>query len=177
MQNAEATQETKKPTKKEDDLLIVSNHITSNIKSEENNVTNISKDIGTDTNDLILENEFDFQSLKKNYINNLISWSFLKKLSDYNQWPLVCMGNIIENSLKAEVESKNIYLDCRAYNKHVYCNIENNNSKEKFSRHEGIHLNKVDDFTSKILCLSIKDDGKGIPTPIFNKFIYSIIEM
>jgi hypothetical protein len=183
MQNVESnTKENKKPLKKEDELLLVSNHITSNIKNEEkekenlNNNNNVihSKDIAIDTKDLIIENEFDFQSLKQNYINNLISWSFLKKLSDYNQWPLVCIGNIIENSLKTEVGSKNIYLDCRAYNKHVYCDIEKLNSEEKFRRHEGIHLSKVDDFTSKTLCLTIKDDGKGISTPVFNKFIYSL---
>jgi hypothetical protein len=180
MQNVETTtREIKKPLKKEDDLLLVSNHITSSIKNEENNnISGVihSKDIGTDTKDLIVENEFDFESLKKNYINNLISWSFLKKLSEYNQWPLVCIGNIIENSLKDEVGSKNIYLDCRAYNKQVYDDIENNNLynyEKKFKKHEGIHLSKVDDFTSKNLCLTIKDDGKGISTPIFNKFIHS----
>ena len=64
-----------------------------------------------DTNDLINMNDYSKDKLKQNYVNNLITWSFLKKLSDYHQWPLGCIGNLIQNSLKPHIQSKNIYLD------------------------------------------------------------------
>jgi len=64
-----------------------------------------------DTNDLININDYSKDKLKQNYVNNLITWSFLKKLSDYHQWPLGCIGNLIQNSLKPHIQSKNIYLD------------------------------------------------------------------
>jgi hypothetical protein len=64
-----------------------------------------------DTNDLINMNDYSKDKLKQNYVNNLITWNFLKKLSDYHQWPLGCIGNLIQNSLKPHIQSKNIYLD------------------------------------------------------------------
>ena len=51
--------------------------------------TNVGiKDESIDTNDLVDDNYFDFEKLKSNYLNNLLSWSFLKKISDFSQWPL-----------------------------------------------------------------------------------------
>ena len=183
MQNLEESIELieKNKNKKEDDLLFLTNCITTS-ENLDISKTLPYQDQATDTNDLFIENEFDFENLKKNYLNNLISWSFLKKISEFNQWPLGCLGNIIENSLKSQVNSKNIYVDVRAYNKYVYSGIERNFpneitenfKKEKFSRHEGITLNNVKDFSNKILVLSIKDDGVGIPTSEFNKFLYSL---
>ena len=64
-----------------------------------------------DTNDLINMNDYSKDKLKQNYINNLITWKFLKNLCDYHQWPLGCIGNLIQNSLKPHIQSKNIYLD------------------------------------------------------------------
>ena len=41
--------------------------------------------ISTDTSDLVGQDFFTFEEIKKNYLNNLISWTFLKKLSEFNQ--------------------------------------------------------------------------------------------
>lgn len=170
-----------KRPKTEDDLLLLTNDISiSNVNQEIIN-KNLKKDVSTDTRELIFENEFDFEVLKKNYLNNLVSWTFLKKLSDFNQWPLGCLGNIIENSLKPEVDSQNIFVDARAYNKYVYTDIEKNYPeeitedflKEKYSKYEGISLQAINDFSHKIIVLSIKDDGKGIPSDEFNRIFYS----
>ena len=64
--------------------------------------------ISTDTSDLVGQDFFTFEEIKKNYLNNLISWTFLKKLSEFNQWSLGCIGNFVMNSLKEQVTAKNI---------------------------------------------------------------------
>jgi len=177
--------------KKEDDLLILSNNLNTLINNnkflkDQKETSDFldrapPRDEATDTFDLIPESTFDFESLKKNYLNNLISWSFLKKLSDMNQWPLGCLGNIVENSFKYEVQAKNIHVDVRAYYKQVYKGVERNYPevitesflKRKYAKSDGTPLSQVSNFADKILVLSVKDDGKGIPASEFNKALYS----
>ena len=192
MQNVEEIKDSKSPSNnynkssKEDDLLIVSNNL--NTANTQNPIQNPDlsnrappRDAATDTSDLFPESLFDFENLKKNYLNNMISWSFLKNLSDMNQWPLACIGNLIENSFKSEVNAKNICLDVRAYSKFVYRGVEKNYQeiitesflKKKYAKCQGIELNQVDNFSDQILVLSLKDDGKGINSSDFNKIIYS----
>ena len=71
---------------------------------------NDMEDFATDTNDLLNMNFYSFEEIKKNYLNNLITWQFLKSLSDFYKWPLGCLGNFIKNSIKDYVNSKNIYI-------------------------------------------------------------------
>jgi len=143
-------------TKKEEDLLITSSNLNTINNAFENPNTDNSdcpppRDVGTDTNDLILENNLNFENKKENDLNKIISWSFLKRLSDMNQWPLGCLGNFIENSFKKEVDSKNVLIDVRAYNKYVYIGIERyypeiiNESflKKKYSKCEGLLISQV----------------------------------
>lgn len=118
-----------------------------NTNSIQPQVNNNMEEKSTDTNDLGDQYFFTFEEIKKNYLNNLISWSFLKKISEFNQWPIGCIGNFILNSLKDQVESKNIYID-------LVESIENKKNK-------------------KINLLSIKDDGKGINCLDFNQIMYS----
>jgi hypothetical protein len=135
-----------------------------------NNITNFVKkdvtmlDVGVDTEDLNEDNQFDFEALKKNYLNNMISWSFLKKLAEYNQWPLGCIANFIDNSIKPEIGAKLINIEVNAYDKKVYTR-ENNNANYLISNNT--------DTTNKIVVLSIKDDGKGISAKEFNQMLYS----
>ena len=72
---------------------------------------NEMEDFSTDTNDLINMNYFSFEEIKKNYLNNMMTWHFLKQLSDFYKWPIGCIGNFIKNSLKDYVSSNNIYID------------------------------------------------------------------
>ena len=69
------------------------------------------EDFSTDTNDLINMNFYSFEEIKKNYLNNMMTWHFLKQLSDFYKWPIGCIGNFIKNSLKDYVSSKNIHID------------------------------------------------------------------
>ena len=72
------------------------------------------EDFSTDTNDLINMNFFSFEEIKKNYLNNMMTWNFLKQLSAFYKWPIGCIGNFIKNSLKDYVSSRNIYIDYKS---------------------------------------------------------------
>ena len=77
------------------------------------------KETGCDTEDLCEDNTFNFKDIKRKYINNLISWSFLKKISDIFQWPLGCFGNLIDNSIFHGNATK-VAIDVNCYDKKVY---------------------------------------------------------
>ena len=110
-----------------------------------NNINNDMEDFAADTNDLININFYSFEELKKNYLNNLITWKFLKSLSDFYKWPIGCIGTFIKNCIKESVNSKNIYINFKKY--------------------------KNDE-----VCLSIKDDGKGMSCSEFNGVMFSFIK-
>ena len=118
---------------------------TTDISNKEIKLDNDMEDFAADTNDLLDINFYSFEELKKNYLNNLITWKFLKSLSDFYKWPIGCLGIFLKNSLKGEVNSKNIYIDIKRYN---------NNE----------------------ICLSIKDDGKGMSCSEFNGVMFSFIK-
>ena len=104
------------------------NNITNNdYRSDENIEINRKdmEDFEADTNDLINMNFYSFEEIKKNYLNNLITWEFLKSLSDFYKWPIGCMGNFLKNSLKDYVSSKNIYIDIKKIkNDEIYLSIK-----------------------------------------------------
>lgn len=226
--------------KNEDKVLMVSNTITY-VKSlnKKNETIQVNKE--TETSDLYDYNEYDLEILKKNFINPLFSWSMLEKISDFYQWPFICLGNFIENSLSKEVNSQNIEINLKLFKKNNFSNgiqnnqknqnknqyqennikilnsigintiidrspnsnivnyyVNNNNNskdikfifndikfqdlKETYSKNkmqmipsEEILLNdNNDDFAEKLKpVLVIKDDGKGIPTILFNQILFS----
>jgi hypothetical protein len=137
----------------------MSNNLSTNFRKDV-----VMTDVGVDTEDLVEDNQFDFEALKKNYLNNMISWSFLKKLAEYNQWPLGCIANFIDNSIKPEVLANQIEIDVNALDKNVYTR-DHINSNHRLSNNT--------DTTNKILVLSIKDNGIGIPVKEFNQILYS----
>ena len=104
------------------------NNITNNdYRSDENIEINRKdmEDFEADTNDLINMNFYSFEEIKKNYLNNLITWEFLKSLSDFYKWPIGCLGNFLKNSLKDYVNSKNIYIDIKKIkNDEIYLSIK-----------------------------------------------------
>ena len=93
--------------------------------------------------------------------------------------------------MKEKVETKNIYIDLKVFDKSVYklerlekqsannenINILNQNNEENFNN--GENKNEINnnfqsiDYKEKILVLTIKDDGCGISIKKFNKIIYS----
>jgi hypothetical protein len=153
---------------KDESYLIIANTINSVVNNNNNNIsnnrTNVTySEIGVDTSTLYEDHTFDYESLKKNYINTMISWSFLKKLSEFHQWPIGCIGNFIENSLAQDVQAKNIHIDIQAYDRLVY--TSDNVGLTGLSNHTNL--------ANKILVLSIKDDGAGISIKEFNQILFS----
>ena len=89
-----------------------------------NNIINM-EDFSADTNDLLNMNFYSFEEIKKNYLNNLMTWQFLKSLSDFYRWPIGCIGNFIKNSLKDYVGSEKIYIDIKKIkNDEIYLSIK-----------------------------------------------------
>ena len=97
------------------------------------------EDFAADTNDLLDINFYSFEELKKNYLNNLITWKFLKSLSDFYKWPIGCIGNFIKNSLKENVNSKNIFIDIKKYkNNEIYLSIKDDGKGMTCSQFNGV---------------------------------------
>jgi hypothetical protein len=149
-------------TRPDESYLIISNSVNS-INHNHIKPPVTYNDIGVDTNGLYEDHTFDYESLKKNYINTMISWSFLKKLSEFHQWPLACIGNFVENSLHQDVQAKNFYIDVVAYDKFIYT-VDNS---------QPIKLTNSTNLSNKLLVLSLKDDGAGIAIKEFNQILFS----
>ena len=97
------------------------------------------EDFSTDTNDLLNMDLFSFEEIKKNYLNNLMTWNFLKSLSDFYKWPIGCLGNFLKNSLKDYVNTKNIYIDIKKFkNDEIYLSIKDDGKGISCSDFNGI---------------------------------------
>jgi hypothetical protein len=72
-----------------------------NKNSEKYRKTMKIRDIGIDTTNFndFYNNSFNFKEIKSNYLSNLISFSFLKKVGTFYQWPFLCFSNLVENSI------------------------------------------------------------------------------
>ena len=109
---------------------------------DDNNIIdndNDMEDFAADTNDLLDINFYSFEELKKNYLNNLITWKFLKSLSDFYKWPIGCIGNFIKNSLKENVNSKNIFINIKKYkNNEIYLSIKDDGKGMTCSQFNGV---------------------------------------
>lgn len=180
-----------KVEKNPNEFLLVSNTV--NIMSftnlsEKPKITQVEmekEEKAVDTNDLFPESDLDLEVLKKKYLNNMISWQFLRKIADFHQWPLACIGNFIENSSKPLVETKNIHINMKVYEKSVYKtekldNYDNQRSNENSEKSmKNIRIDSENssiqniDYKDKIIVLTVKDDGCGISIKKFNKLIYS----
>lgn len=190
--------------KSDEKILILKNSIISpnnTTNPYENNYSKEKKDIQTseislDTSDLSANLEFEANILKKKFTNPLLSWKMLEKISDFNQWPFNCLGNLIENSLKKDNNTFNIHIDIKFFKFQKEKKIENSKSQKlNFSEKEKENLlkkyflsakgnekkfaNEIEEKNSKEnlnskAVLIIKDDGKGISSENFNTIFSSI---
>ena len=159
----------------EQDYLILSHNIellTAN--SKRNEKASKMKETGCDTQDLCEDNTFNFKDIKRKYINNLISWSFLKKISDMFQWPLGCFGNLIDNS-SIHGKATKVAIDVNCYDKKVYDRLTQANANTDLSAYKKADssLEAYNDYSEKQIVYSIKDNGKGIPVEKFNQIMFS----
>ena len=147
-----------------------------NKNSEKYRKTMKIRDIGIDTTNFndFYNNSFNFKEIKSNYLSNLISFSFLKKVGTFYQWPFLCFSNLIENSIIHGNSSK-IDVDINCYEEEIYKRLElatkNTNLSEYKQESNDLEIYKGD-YSHKILVLSIKDNGVGIETELFNKILF-----
>lgn len=147
-----------------------------NKNSEKYRKTMKIRDIGIDTTNFndFFNNSFNFKEIKTNYLSNLISFSFLKKVGTFYQWPFLCFSNLVENSI-IHGKSSQIDIDINCYEDEIYKRLElatkNTNLLEYQPESSDLELYKGD-YSNKILVLSIKDNGTGIETELFNKILF-----
>ena len=120
--------------------IVLSDNNNNEINDDETNIIdNDIEDFAADTNDLLDINFYSFEELKKNYLNNLITWKFLKSLSDFYKWPIGCIGNFIKNSLKEKINTKNIYIDINKYkNDEIFLLIKDDGKGMSCSQFNGV---------------------------------------
>ena len=134
------------------------------------------RDIGIDTTSFseFFDNSFNFKEIKSDYLSNLISFSFLKKVGGFYQWPLLCFSNLIENSI-IHGKATNIDININCYDSEIYKRLELANKNTNLSEYQSppSQLEKYGgDYTNKVLVLSIGDNGGGIEKEIFNKILF-----
>jgi hypothetical protein len=134
------------------------------------------RDIGIDTTSFseFFDNSFNFKEIKSDYLSNLISFSFLKKVGGFYQWPLLCFSNLIENSI-IHGKATNINININCYDSEIYKRLELADKNTNLSAYKSpsSNLEKYGgDYSDKILVLSIGDNGQGIEKEIFNKILF-----
>ena len=134
------------------------------------------RDIGIDTTSFseFFDNSFNFKEIKSDYLSNLISFSFLKKVGGFYQWPLLCFANLIENSI-IHGQATNININVNCYESEIYKRLELATKNTDLSGYipSSPNLEKYGgDYSNKILVLSISDNGIGIEKETFNKILF-----
>ena len=147
-----------------------------NKNSEKYKKTMKIHDIGVDTTSFseFFNNSFNFKEIKSDYLSNLISFSFLKKVGGFYQWPLLCFSNLVENSI-IHGKAKNIFIDIKCYENEIYKRLElatKNTNLEEYKKSSPNLESYNGIYTDKKLVLSIGDDGGGISREIFNKILF-----
>jgi signal transduction histidine kinase len=128
------------------------------------------RDIGVDTTNFneFYNNSFNFKEIKSNYLSNLISFSFLKKVGSFYQWPFLCFSNLVENSI-IHGKAMKVNIDVNCYDDEIYKRLDilsdNKSTSNELKEYNG-------DYSHKIIVLSIKDNGLGIETELFNKILF-----
>ena len=155
---------------KNDTGLNGSNDISSNINCR-NNID--MEDFSGDTNDLININFYSFDEIKKNYLNNLITWKFLQNLNDFYKWTLGCIGNFMKNSCKNNINTKNIYLDINKFrNNEIYLSIKDDGKGITCSEFNGILFSFIKSQNKEINYLLYGFSMKASALRLANSFLF-----
>ena len=123
-----------------------------NKNSEKYKKTMKIRDIGVDTTNFkeFYNNSFNFKEIKSNYLSNLISFSFLKKVGSFYQWPFLCFSNLLENSI-IHGKSMKVDIDVNCYDDEIYKRLDilsdHKSTSNDLREYNG-------DYSHKILVLS-----------------------
>jgi hypothetical protein len=167
--------ETIKDEIKNGEHLIISHNVEYlNKKRKSNQLNNICVSVGVDTSDLCKLNNYNINQLKLEYVNNYISWKFLKDQASYFQFPLCCIMTFVDNAAKPEVKAKKISINMYLFdNPRSITFHENNDYDMDDPQFSVLEPNNLKNIKEKILCLSIKDNGKGMDKEEFNQTMLS----
>ena len=130
--------------------------------------------IGTTSFSEFFDNSFNFKEIKSDYLSNLISFSFLKKVGGFYQWPLLCFSNLVENSI-IHGKATNINININCYESEIYKRLELATKNTNLLAYQPPSPNLENyggDYSNKNLVLSIGDNGLGIEKEIFNKILF-----
>ena len=136
------------------------------------NDNNDMEDFAADTNDLIDFNFYSLKELKKNYLNNLMTWNFLKSLSDFYKWPIGCIGNFIKNSIKENINSKNINIDIKKYkNDEIYLSIKDDGIGMTCSEFNGVMFSFIKNQNKELNYFQYGFSMKATALRLANNFL------
>ena len=136
------------------------------------NDNNDMEDFAADTNDLIDINFYSLKELKKNYLNNLMTWNFLKSLSDFYKWPIGCIGNFIKNSIKENINSKNINIDFKKYkNDEIYLSIKDDGIGMTCSEFNGVMFSFIKNQNKELNYFQYGFSMKATALRLANNFL------
>ena len=136
------------------------------------NDNNDMEDFAADTNDLIDINFYSLKELKKNYLNNLMTWNFLKSLSDFYKWPIGCIGNFIKNSIKENINSKNINIDIKKYkNDEIYLSIKDDGIGMTCSEFNGVMFSFIKNQNKELNYFQYGFSMKATALRLANNFL------
>ena len=136
------------------------------------NDNNDMEDFAADTNDLIDINFYSLKELKKNYLNNLMTWNFLKSLSDFYKWPIGCIGNFIKNSIKENINSKNINIDFKTYkNNEIYLSIKDDGIGMTCSEFNGVMFSFIKNQNKELNYFQYGFSMKATALRLANNFL------
>ena len=139
---------------------------------ENDNIDNDMEDFAADTNDLININFYSLKELKKNYLNNLMTWNFLKSLSDFYKWPIGCIGNFIKNSLKENINSKNIKKKKKKYkNDEIYFSIKDDGIGMTCSEFNGVMFSFIKNQNKELNYFQYGFSMKAAALRLANNFL------
>ena len=136
------------------------------------NDNNDMEDFAADTNDLIDINFYSLKELKKNYLNNLMTWNFLKSLSDFYKRPIGCIGNFIKNSIKENINSKNINIDFKKYkNDEIYLSIKDDGIGMTCSEFNGVMFSFIKNQNKELNYFQYGFSMKATALRLANNFL------
>ena len=139
---------------------------------DNDNIDNEMVDFAADTNDLIDINFFSLKELKKNYLNNLMTWNFLKSLSDFYKWPIGCIGNFIKNSVNENINSKNINIDFKKYrNDEIYLSIKDDGKGMTCSEFNGVMFSFIKNQNKELNYFQYGFSMKATALRLANNFL------
>lgn len=174
-QHQSQLKETVKEEIKNGEHLIISHQVEYlNKKRKSNQLNNISVSVGVDTSDLNSFNQNNFSEFKRDYVNNYISWKFLKDQASYFQFPLSCIMTFVDNAAKPEVKAKKISINMYCFDSPRSISFHEVSEYDMDESYFSIfEPNNIKNIKDKILCLSIKDNGKGMDKDEFNQAMIS----